>query len=397
MSQDCLIAEIADDNIRYIVVKFDENSDYKILSKKIFKNNGIKKGKILDFEYTAKKINEDIKDLEKESGNIFKNISLIINEPEISCTNLSGFKILNGSKVEKRDLEYILNEAQISISQNQENNSILHIINSNFILDKIKKNKIPLNLHGDHLSLNMTFISLPKNNLKNIKALFDNSDLKIDRVISRPLACGINALNKKRKKEDFLLINFEKEFSNISLFENSALVFTKIFPFGTNSITQDVSKLCSINENEIRPLIQEIDFTSTINQKRYIDKSFFKESKFKKLTIQHVKEIINARIIEMLDYLFNKNINIKYIKKKILSIDIFFEDKEILKHLGKLFHDNLRVDETKTQIELIHSDDFFALSGAAELIYKGWDKEAIPLIKVKKSIISRFFERFFKN
>ena len=45
----------------------------------------------------------------------------------------------------------------------------------------------------------------------------------------------------------------------------------------------------------------------------------------------------------MLDYLFNKNINIKYIKKKILSIDIFFEDKEILKHLGKLFHDNLRV------------------------------------------------------
>ena len=97
----------------------------------------------------------------------------------------------------------------------------------------------------------------------------------------------------------------------------------------------------------------------------------------------------------MLDYLFNKNINIKYIKKKILSIDIFFEDKEILKHLGKLFHDNLRVDETKTQIELIHSDDFFALSGAAELIYKGWDKEAIPLIKVKKSIISRFFERFF--
>ena len=35
MSQDCLIAEIADDNIRYIVVKFDENSGHKILSKKI--------------------------------------------------------------------------------------------------------------------------------------------------------------------------------------------------------------------------------------------------------------------------------------------------------------------------------------------------------------------------
>ena len=397
MSQDCLIAEIADDNIRYIVVKFDDNSDHKILSKKIFKNNGIKKGKILDFELTAKKINEDINDLEKESDNVFKNISLVINESEISCTNLSGFKILNGSKVEKRDLEYILNEAQISISQNQENNSVLHIINSNFILDKIKKNKIPLNLHGDHLSLNMTFISLPKNNLKNINALFDNSDLKIDRIISKPLACGINLLNKNKKNKDFLLINFDKELSSVSFFEDSTLVFTKIFPFGTNSIIHDISKLCSINENEIRSLIKKIDFTSTINEKRYIDKSFFTESKFKKLTIQHVKEIINARIIEMLDFLLNKNINLKHVRKKILNIDIFFEDKEVLKYLGKLFHENLRLDKMKTQIELMHLDDFFALSGAAELIDKGWDKEAIPLIKVKKSIISRFFERFFKN
>ena len=397
MSRDCLIAEIANDNIRYVVVKFDENSDNKILSKKIFKNIGIKKGKILDFDLTAKKINEDIKDLEKETDNVFKNISLVINETEISCTNLSGFKILNGSKVEKRDLEYILNEAQISISQNQENNSVLHIINSNFILDKVKKNKIPLNLHGDHLSLNMTFISLPKNNLKNINALFNNSDLKIDRIISKPLACGINVLYKNKRNKDFLLINFDKELSSISLFEDSALVFTKIFPFGTNSIIQDISKLCSINENEIRLIIKEIDFTSTISKKEYIDESFFRESKFKKLTIQHLKEIIKTRVIEMLDYLFNKNINLKHVREKILNVDIFFEDKEVLKHLGKLFYENLRVDAMKTQIELIHLDDFFALSGAAELIYKGWDKEAIPLIKVKKSIISRFFERFFKN
>ena len=109
MSQDSLLAEIADDKIRYIIYKSNEKSTYQILSKKILKNSGIKKGKIIDFECTSKKINEDIKGLEKESDKIFKNISLVINEPEISCTNLSGYKKLNGSKVEKRDLEYILN------------------------------------------------------------------------------------------------------------------------------------------------------------------------------------------------------------------------------------------------------------------------------------------------
>ena len=395
MNKDYLIAEISDDNIRYLVYKFDEKSQYKILSKKIYKNNGIKRGKIVDFETSAKKINEDIKLIEKESNQTFKNISLVINEPEISSVNLSGFKKLKGSKVDKRDLEYILNEAQISIAQNNRKNSILHIINSYFILDKIKKNKIPLNLHGDHLSLHMTFISLPKNNLKNIKALFDNCDLKIERIIIKPLACGINLLNKKNKKTDFLLINFDKEFSSISFFEESSLVFTKIFPFGTNSIINDISKLCSINENEVRLIIKKIDFAGKIDRKNYIDKNLFQESEFKKLSIKHVKEIINARIIEMLDYLFNKNKNLKYVNEKILSVDIFFEDNEVLEYLGKLFHENLRIGNTKTQIELLQLDDFFALSGAAELIFKGWDKEAIPLNKVKKSVISRFFERFF--
>ena len=395
MNQDCLIAEIADDKIRYIIYKFDEKFESEILSKKIFKNEGIKKGKILDFEYTAKEINQNIKDLEKESDKIFKNISIVINEPEICCTNLSGFKKLKGSRVEKRDLEYILNEAQISISQNQENNSILHIINSNFVLDKIKKNKIPLDLYGDHLSSHMTFISLPKNNLNNIKALFDNSDLKIDRIVSKPLACGVKLLNKKKKNKDFLLINLDKEFSSTSLFEDSALVFTKVYPFGTNSIINDISKLCSLNENEIRSILKEIDFTTKNIKENYIDKGLFKESKFKKLTTQHIKDIINARIIEMLDYLFNKNNNLKYIGNKMLNIDIFFEDSEILKYLGSLFGENLRKTNTKIHIELTHLDDFFALSGAAELIYRGWDKEAIPLNKVKKSIISRFFERFF--
>tara|TARA_S200000501_G_scaffold360183_1_gene386954 strand:+ start:5956 stop:7143 length:1188 start_codon:yes stop_codon:yes gene_type:complete len=395
MDKDYLIAEISDDNIRYLIYKFDEKSNYKSLSRKISKNSGIKKGKIVDFDFSAKKINDDIKHLEKESNKTFKNISLVINEPEISSINLSGFKKLKGSKVDKRDLEYILNEAQISISQNNKQNSILHIINSYFILDKIKKNKIPLNLHGDHLTLHMTFISLPKNNLKNIKALFDKCDLKIERIIAKPLACGINLLNKRNKNKDFLLINLDKEFSSISFFEESSLVFTKIFPFGTNSIINDIGKLCSINENEVRLIISKIDFTSTINTKDYIDKNLFKESKFKKLSIKHVKDIINARIIEMLDYLFNKNRNLKYLNEKILSIDIFFEDKEVLRYLGKLFHENLRTGNMKTQIELMHLDDFFALSGAAELIFKGWDKEAIPLNKVKKSVISRFFERFF--
>ena len=396
MNQEKLIAEIAEDKIRYVIYQQDEKLEYKILKKKISENIGIKQGKILDFHYTANKINQDLKDLEKESDKIFRNISIIVNEPEISCTNLSGFKKLNGSKVEKRDLDYLLNEGKSSISKNQEKNSILHILNSNFILDKIKKNKIPVDLHGDHLSLHMTFISLPTNNLKNIRALFSNSHLKIDRVISKPLACGIDLLNKNKGAKNFVLINFDKEASSISLYEDSSLVFLKIFPFGTNSIYRDIIQLCSLKEKEARIIINKLDLRNVENQKnKYVEKDLFTESEYKKLSINHLNNIVTARITEMSDYIFNKNKNLNYVNNKILRVHLFFEDKSVLENLGKLFEKSLKIDTTRTQIELLPLNELSALSGAAELIFKGWDKEAIPLIHKKKSMISSFFERFF--
>jgi len=396
MEQDKLMAEISGDQIRYVIYEQQEKSEYKILKKKVSKNVGIKKGKISDFDYTSKKINDDLKNLEKESDKIFRNISIVVNEPEISCTNLSGFKKLNGSKVEKRDLDYILNEAKSSIQKNQEKNSILHILNSNFILDKIKKNKIPLGLHGDHLSMHMTFISLPTNNLKNIKALFRNSDLKIERVISKPFACGIDLLNKNKGAKNFVLISFDKEVSSISLYEDSSLVFLKIFPFGTNSIYNDVSQLCSLKPNEIKSILKKLNLTNKDNQgNKYVEKDFFTESEFKKLSISHLNDIIKSRVKEMLDYIFNKNKNLNYVSDKILRVHLFFEDKDILENLGELFNESLKIDTKKTQIELLPLNDFSALSGAAELIFKGWDKEAIPFSHRKKSIIASFFERFF--
>ena len=131
-----LIAEINDDKIKYAVFNVDEKLNYVITSKKISVNAGIKKGKISDFKHTAKIITEDLQNIEQKTKKIFKNISVILNQKDIFCTNLSGFKKLNGSKVEKRDLDYILNEAKSSITNNYEKDSILHILNSNF--NKIK-------------------------------------------------------------------------------------------------------------------------------------------------------------------------------------------------------------------------------------------------------------------
>ena len=140
---DKLFAEIKDQEIRYAVFEQEENLDYKLLLKKNSKNNGIKNGTINDLELASETVLKDLKDIEKNVNKIFETVNLIINQREMSSTNLTSFKKLNGAKVEKRDLDYILNEGKISISKNDTNNSVIHILNTNFYIDKKKEKKFP--------------------------------------------------------------------------------------------------------------------------------------------------------------------------------------------------------------------------------------------------------------
>jgi len=386
-----LIIELDNDKIKYAVFKTNEELDYKLLTNKISKNAGIKKGKILDFEYSSKIISNDLHEIEKNVNKIFKSISVVLNQKDVFCTNLCGFKKLNGSKVEKRDLDYILNEAKNSISKNQKNNSILHILNSNFILDKTKQDKAPLNIFGDHLSLHMTFVSIPDNNLKNIKEIFNNSDLKIDRIISKPFAENINFLNVNKKLKNFITINIGNELSTISLCQNSSLVFFKTFPFGSNSIYNDINQLCSLSKNEAKTIIENLENSKSI----YIDRKFFVNSDYKKISLNHFKEIIDVRIKEILNYTFNNNKDLNYYEKKIGKINIFFEDVDIYKNLGEIFKSYIDLNDRKILVENFTDNDLGTLYGAAELIFKGWPNEALPFSIKKKSIISGFFDRFF--
>ena len=391
-----IIAELDDEIIKYTVFQLNEKSDYEILIKKISRNPGVKKGNVIDINNTSKFIIKDLEEIEKKLDKIFSGISIVVNQKEILCTNCSGFKKLNGSKVEKRDLDYILNETKSSIIENQKKNSIIHILNANFVLDKTKQEKIPLNIFGDNLSLHMTFISLPKNNLKNINSLFQNCDLNIDRVISKPFAFGINFLKEKKDVKNFLIINLDNVLTSVSLYEDSSPVFLKTFPFGTSSIYNDISQLCSLSKKDIELIIEEFDFLDdSKNNSAFIQKKFFKDSKFIKLSVKHLKDIMNARIDEITDYIFNNNKNLKHINNKITKIFIFFENHNIHRNLSKLFENSLIANSRSITIESLIRDDDYASHGAAELLFKGWDKEAIPTTNKKKSMISRFFSRFF--
>ena len=52
--------------------------------------------------------------------------------------NFTGFKKLNGSQLGKDNVTYIINDLKTKILETEKEKVILHIFNSNFLLDKKK-------------------------------------------------------------------------------------------------------------------------------------------------------------------------------------------------------------------------------------------------------------------
>ena len=394
----CLFLEINDKNFIFLVAQYDENFNYKVIESTEVKSEGILDGKIIDIELSSKILKTSIVSIEKKIGFTFKSTILISNQNNFECINISGYKKLAGSQIFNDDISYILNKIKKIVLDNNPKKLLIHLFNSNFVLDNAILSKLPIGLYGEFYNQHLTFFLLPEHELKNMKLTLKNCNINIERFIFKVFAQGIKKLNTK---ELSLLINIQEKRSDISIFDNSSLVFSEPFNFGSDLIISDVSKISSLTSKVIKEIFKDEYFKNNEVTKNngYLDSKYFEESRFRQISKDHLKEVVKARIDEIVEIIYKKNINLSYFKNNKKNIHIFLEDPNIcinfsddIKNSIAGPKDNVTVDSIKTQDER-----FLPAFSSAELVSRGWEKEAIPIVETKKSIISSLFSIFFSK
>ncbi len=397
LNEPYLIINLTDNRIIFFVVTFNENKDYKLIKNITVDSNGILNGKIVDINLISKLIKEKVNFMEDELNHFFSQASVIINPNNINCLNVSGYKKLNGSQVSKEDIAYILNDIKKTILFNEKKYSVVHLFNSNFSLDSDNLENLPIGLFGDFYNQNMTFFLANKSILKNLRLIFDNCGINIDRIILKPFADGISYSLKNKNNSNFSIIELQKKKINISIFKNKSYIFTQDFDFGTDLIIKDISKLCSLKFEEVDFFLKKINLRAVLEKgiESYLDKKFFSISPYRKIKHQLILDIITSRLDELIEICYEKNININYFKKSDGIIYITIETFEYLKNIQFALKKNKLIDTELVLGKSFQDSSVFSLNGATVLIAKGWEKEAIPVIQSKKSIISSFFSRLF--
>ena len=392
-----LIISLNENKIIFFVVSYDENKDYKLIKNIIIDSNGIQNGKIIDIQLVVQIIKKNINFIEDELNHFFSDASVIINPNNVNCLNISGYKRLNGSQVSKEDITYILNDIKKTITSNEDKHSLIHLFNSSFSLDSDNLENLPVGLFGEFYNQNMTFFLVNKNILKNLKLTFHNCGINIDRIILKPFAEGINFLLKNQNNKNFTSISFEGDRINVSLFKNKSYVFTQDFDFGIDLIIRDISKLCSLKISEVQFLLKEINLKSTLENEKEscLNSKFFSSSPYRKIKHHLILDIITARLDELIEICYEKNSNLNYFRNNNNIIYINIEKFEYFENIYFALQKNKLINTDFIFGRKIEESSLFSLNGAADLIGKGWDKEAIPVVQTKRSLISTFFSRLF--
>ena len=392
------IIELDHLNIKCLIFKINNNNS-EILSASITPAEGIQNDIVVNLKKASNAIRSSISAAEKKAKVSLKKIHVIFEQPDFLCTKFSKHKKIGGSQIHKDDIEFLLKEAKKQLTHNDKNQSIIHIFNYNYIVDNKTFAEEPIGVYADLLTHEITFISAPKNNLKNINQVFIDCDIEIERLISKTFALGVSFLNEDELDFGSVIIDLGFEKTSIGLFKNLAIVHSVSFPFGFNHIVKDISKICSLDMNESENLVKNIDFSFKNNENvfdnnDYLKNEYFINSNFRKISKNLITNVIKARLNEIIEKLKKQLIvpgfeKISAVNFSLVGEGAYFNNVE--EYFKDIFSPNFKNNYKKNSVD----KNFLSCLGALTIIKDGWETEAIPKMSDRNIGKIGFFAKIF--
>ena len=391
-----LFLEINTNNYIFFVGKSDENNNLEVIYKEELPIVGIENNKISDLEKFLNLIKENLFLIEQKFNCIFKEIIIILENLNPTFINVSGFKKLNGSQILRENITYILSTLKSLIEETEVNKKILHIFNSKFFLDNNDIENLPIGLFGDFYSHELSFSLINKNDYKNLKNIFSQCNLKIEKILIKSFIQGVN-ICEKNDIDTFFLLEINENKSKIIFFEKSSFKFEQYFEFGTDIILKDISKITSLKIEIVKLILKDFDMGEVIPEDEPISTKFFDKGNYRKIRKKLIYDIAFARIKELSEIIINQNINFKHFRK--IPVNIYLKRTNTLKNyncLKAIFDSVLAMNNKHKVISIDQIPSEKMLISVQKLVHFGWKKEAIPFSKTKKTVIARFFDMIFK-
>ena len=228
----------------------DNLSNFTIKAFSSVETSGVKKGSIINIAATACSISECLKDIEKQSGLKIKEVLVSISGEEVSSTNSIGQAAISEKEVSARDIEKALNMSSTMKIPNDK--TLLYAMPNSYLIDGQGDISDPLGMNGIKLEARSHLIHCSKNTKDNIKKCIDDgsSGIGIRRYFYSQLGVAHSVLTENQKKLGVCLLDIGAGTTDISVYQNGSVAFSKVLPYSGDYITETIASALEIQSSE---------------------------------------------------------------------------------------------------------------------------------------------------
>ena len=364
---------------------------YNQLSKIIYSSN-VKITEVLEGKNIDKSLNNLIRNAEKKLSTHIVDVNVLYDTSEFNFIDISIKKYFDQPTLISKYYKSLVEEAKFIISENNFKDKVIHIAINNMIVDENRKlETIIEDIKIKSLILDLKFICLKKSLINNLSNIFKENNLNILNIYCSSYVKSIFYKKNIATKNNFVFLDIGHQRTSALFFNNNKFQFFNSVLIGGNNITKDISKVLKLDINYAEDL--KIKFKNneneiSFNKHSVNDRNLYKEISKKNISTELLKQIIEARVNEIIDIAVTQNNYFKNFnsieKPKIIFIG---SGSKLLPNVNNL-------DSKQYFSELIFFDESDTKICDAGINYHRSD-DSLLIKNKKKPIKTGFFEKFF--
>jgi cell division protein FtsA len=233
-------------------------------------SRGLKSGYIMQEADVARSIKSAVVQAEKNAGVIVKRAHVAIGSIGLEETYSRGEIIPTraDSEITPTDLEKVMQDSEDRIIDHIPNRRILHSIPLRHLIDGQEVLGRPQGMHGTKLEVDSLFITTYEQHVNDLIATIESIGIYVEDVIASPLAASFVMLSKTQKRAGCVLANVGAETTSMVVFEDATPISLKIFPTGSNDITNDIALGLKVPLEEAEKIKRGGMTSATFSKKR---------------------------------------------------------------------------------------------------------------------------------
>ena len=301
--------DVSSSKVCFALGKRLEDGSFQLIDVASVKCNVLSKALAYDVDPATEAIKLCVEKLQTKSETSFKNI--ILNFPGGLCElfHTKGAINLDGKskKITTNDIAKLLDETKLGFTESRK--EIIGIIPKKYIVDNISTDQRPVGKMCNRLEVEADIITTEIRPIYDLLLGLERAGIVPDEIVIQPVSLA-SLLQKEELNKGSILIDIGADTSDLCIYKDRNICYTKIVPLGGNNITNDISKCLEISFEDAESIkINYGDMDYRFKEEQYKNEYIFlnsEDEKMKSIDKFTLNQIIFARVEEILKFILDE-------------------------------------------------------------------------------------------